>query len=60
MKKTLDTIETIAILVQFEDGSAHQVLARPGNKKLAVEMLARLEGKLTLDKELLPIEFKTV
>jgi hypothetical protein len=58
MEKQFENIKTVVVLVEFEDGSVHQVLASAENKSLALNMLARLQGKLMLSKEMEPIEFK--
>lgn len=55
MQQTTDDIETILIIVQFKDGSAHQVLTTKENKKIAVQMIALADQGLKLDKELAPI-----
>ena len=59
MIREFEDIETVVIIVAFKDGSAHQVLSTKENKSLALNLLTRLDGKLSLDKELHPIEFKT-
>jgi len=49
-------IGKIAILVEFNDGKAHQVIASKENKKIFLELLAQCEGALNLSKEIEPIE----
>lgn len=57
--KQLEDIETVLIVVQFKDGSAHQVLTTKENKNSAVLIIASADGGLKLDKELMPIILKT-
>jgi len=54
----LNDIETVVIIVQFKDGSAHQVLTTKENKQIAVSLIAEMDGRLVLDKELLPVTFE--
>lgn len=55
----LNDIEVIVILVQLKNGNAHQVLTTKENKEIALQIIAANDGKLSLDKELAPITFKT-
>lgn len=57
MEMKIDDIELVAIIVQFKDGNAHQVLASNENKQIYLRMLATMEGSLKLTKEILPVEF---
>ncbi|MFM9825332.1 hypothetical protein [Flavobacterium sp.] len=54
----IEDIEVIVMIVQFKDGSAHQVLTTKENKKIALQIIASADGKLTLDKELAPVIFE--
>ena len=54
----IDDIEVIVMIVQFKDGSAHQFLTSKENKKIALQIIASADGKLTLDKELAPVIFE--
>jgi len=54
----IEDIEVIVMIVQFKDGSAHQVLTTKENKKFALQMIASADGKLTLDKALAPVIFE--
>lgn len=56
--KTTDDIEMVVIIVQFKDGSAHQVLTTKENKEIAVQMIALADQGLKLDKELMPMTFE--
>ena len=53
----IEDIEVIVVIVQFKNGSAHQVLTTKENKKIALQLIANADGKLSVDKELMPIEF---
>lgn len=55
MEKTIDDIETVLIIVQFKDGSAHQVLTTKEHKEIAVRIIAQADNGLKLDKELAPM-----
>jgi hypothetical protein len=48
--------ETIVILVQLKNGSAHQVLTSKENK-VALRMIAIQDESLKLDKEIMPVVF---
>lgn len=54
----MENIKTVLILVELDNGNAHQVLATKENKKLALTILAQMEGKLLLDAELVPFELE--
>jgi len=54
----IEDIEVIVMIVQFKDGSAHQVLTTKENKRVALQIIANADGKLTLDKELAPVIFE--
>ena len=54
----LTDISKIVILVELKNGNAHQVLTSKENKEFALQLIATADGKLSLDKELAPIEFK--
>jgi len=54
----LEDIEAVVMIVQFKDGSAHQVLTTKENKQFAVQMIASSDGKLTLDKAIAPVIFE--
>lgn len=56
---TIEDITTVLIIVQFEDGSAHQVLSTAENKMIMLRMLSLADGGLKLDKELMPVQLKT-
>jgi hypothetical protein len=51
---SFDEIETIVILVQLKNGSAHQVLTSKENKE---GMIAIQDESLKLDKEIMPVVF---
>jgi hypothetical protein len=53
---SFDEIETIVILVQLKNGSAHQVLTSKENK-VALRMIAIQDESLKLDKEIMPVVF---
>lgn len=55
----MSDIETVLIIVQFKNGSAHQVLTTKENKEIAVQMIALADNGLKLDKELMPVELET-
>ena len=54
----LTDISKIVILVELKNRNAHQVLTSKENKEFALQLIATADGKLSLDKELEPIEFK--
>lgn len=56
---TTKDFKTIAILVELEDGSAHQVLATKENKHLVIDMLSTMEGGLKISERIEPVTFKT-
>jgi hypothetical protein len=56
---SFDEIETIVILVQLKNGSAHQVLTSKENKEVALRMIAIQDESLKLDKEIMPVVFTT-
>lgn len=47
-------IKVVLIVIETDEGRAHQVLASAHNKMFALKMLAGLQGGLKLDKELVP------
>ncbi len=51
-------IEKILIVVELDNGNAHQVLASNDNKHLAINFLGRLENGIKLDKQLEPYTLK--
>jgi hypothetical protein len=53
---SFDEIETIVILVQLKNGSAHQVLTSKENKEVALRIAIQDES-LKLDKEIMPVVF---
>lgn len=55
----LQDVKKVLIIVELEDGSAHQVLATSDEKKTALFAMVATGGKLVLDKELMPIVLKT-
>lgn len=55
----IDDIDVVLIIVQFKDGSAHQVLTTAENKKIAVQIIASADGGLKIDKELMPVTLET-
>ncbi len=55
---SIDDIDLIAVIIQFKDGNAHQVLASKENKEIMLRLLAHSEGSLKLDKELMPVRFE--
>ena len=55
MSKTTKDIKTILILVEFEDGNAHQVLSTKEHKKMAIDFIATLDGTLKLSDEIEPL-----
>jgi hypothetical protein len=57
-KMEIEDIEVIVMIVQFKDGSAHQVLTTKENKRIALNIVASADGKLTLDKALAPVIFE--
>lgn len=52
-------IEKILIIIELDNGAAHQVLASKENKDLMIQMIGKLENGIALDKELEPINLKT-
>jgi len=56
---TLENVESIVVLIQLKDGSAHQVLTTKTNKIIALQMIATADNGLKVDKELKPIVFET-
>lgn len=53
-------IKTIAVLVELENGNAHQLLATKEQKITALHFLKNEEtGYLQLSEEIEPIEFKS-
>lgn len=58
MKDTIDDIETVAVLVQFKNGDAHQVLASKEMKKVMLHMLVSEKGTLSLSEAIEPVQFK--
>jgi hypothetical protein len=55
---SFDEIETIVILVQLKNGSAHQVLTSKENKEVALRIIAAEDGTLKLDQEIMPVVFE--
>ena len=54
----LNDIELIAIIVQLKNGEAHQVLAKKGDKYLALMLLGQMGDGLKLSNEIEPMTFK--
>jgi len=52
---TTKDIKTVLILVEFENGNAHQVLATKEHKKIMIDLLATMSGGLKLSEEIEPL-----
>lgn len=52
-------ITTIAILVELDNGNAHQVLASKEMKEIILNFLTQEDGKLRLSDRIEPITFET-
>lgn len=57
---TTDQINKIAILIETENGCGYQILATKEDKKLALTMLAKLQGGLKVSKPIKPIEITEI
>lgn len=53
---TTNDIEVCAILVQIK-GECYQVLSSAANKKLAIDLIGKLDGQLTLSDAMEPVVF---
>lgn len=52
----MSEIKTILVLVELENGNAHQVLASKTQKEIALQILKNEDkGVLMLDQEIMPI-----
>ena len=54
-----DDIEKVVIIVEFNNGNAHQVLTTKENKKILIGLLATMDNGLKLSGTLEPVAFTT-
>lgn len=52
-----DDIKTVVIIVEFNNGNAHQVLTTKENKKILIGLLATMDNGLKLSETLEPVTF---
>lgn len=58
MSKLFEEIESIAVLIQLKNGSAHQVLSTDEAKRIALLTLVRAgSGTLQVSNEIEPVTF---
>lgn len=56
----LSDIKIVAILVEMENGNAHQVLTSKENKDILIRLLANMDGgTLRLSEEIMPVKFES-
>ena len=53
-------INTIVVLVEFEDGSVRQVLSNKLQKELALRVLIGEDGELRVSKPIKPLKFEEI
>lgn len=51
-------IDVICILVQLKNGNAHQLLTTKENKRIAIELIGRMDGKLSLSEEIASVKIE--
>ena len=51
-------IKKIAILIEFENGNAHQVLASMDDKRIILDLLASMTGGLKVSDRIEPVIFE--